>query len=374
MRAFLFLLCCCGILTACVMDESIVDENAVLRDASVEAFPLGEMSGRDSLQLVLTKDLYRIGGGPRSGGPYFAGWLDAVIFDDTVSVVSDRTQHQLFLVSPSGEYSALSRRGSGPGEIQEVSDMFKGFGGGLGILDNRLRRLTVFSISAKAAHPASETPTFGTPTSSCALDSVYVGMSFTSRDSGIFAVYPLNQRPRPAFGRPLVGGSARLNRRLASGALLCLPALSGILASPMTGDLLSFSLDGTLNWRKRIPGFIPGAVVERPGGMFVGLLAEDSLRSRLVVSLLAIDSVHGIVQLQEYVREGSGTESRAQPTTIYTKIFELSTGRLVGSQTGLPRILDVAKGLLLLVEDLDDEPTLRAVGFSMGPVRATLDS
>jgi hypothetical protein len=322
--------------------------------------------GRDArtARVTLLGEHYRLGNPAHSDLELFGGWLDGVVTGDGSTVVSDRRMKVLLVSTPTGRASAFTRSGSGPGEIQDASALFPRFAGHFAILDNALFRLTLYSLQDGHASLVKSYATKSQPTHPCALDSAYVGLSMDPTTATILRTFTLGSDPGFSFGAPLIAGSWLLNRQASLGPILCTTDPPGIIFAPQTGELIAYSLAGKVRWRKVIPDFEPGLLKEVPSGVVSGLIPDGAPRSRLVARLVALSADVGLLQLNEYEREGLTPKGAPTFKRTLSKLFDIRTGTLLGEQDDLPNVLS-ATDRLLLVAHPDPEPWVQVVEYRL---------
>jgi hypothetical protein len=181
-------------------------------------------------------------------------------------------------------------------------------------------------------------------------------------DQQLFSLVPYEGGQRRRSGPPVTTGSRLRTPQLSHGPLIGAHSVGRLWLVPATGDLLQLDTTGTLHQRFTIPGFIQGLIEEGPGTISMALVALDRGTSGLIGSMTALDPGIGALQLRTYRTMPGGLEPIAGefPTTL----FDLRSGRLVGTRRDLPRILAADGGLLVLTEG-DDEPSVRLVGYRL---------
>lgn len=356
-------------LTTCVSGERPDGRGEVERAASAEALlPLTEMGQQvDSLLITLGEERYRLGHPPKGDLDQFSSsvFLGAA-FTDGSAVIIDRKTGIGVVADPVGTVTALAPVGSGPGELQDASGMFRLANGDFAVLDNRLARLTTFAVSDGHAKALRQYPGAAWSSAVCAFDSAYVGMGYTSSKHSLFNVYSLDGAVQTSFGPPLVAGSWMRNGIVSLGYMVCLSDPDRIIAFPRTGELLSFTRDGRFLWRKRVRDFEPSGIVERDHTIRTELIAPGKLRSRRVAGMVLISNSVGVVQLQEYVRDAPESTQPVTRSRLLTKIFDTTTGSLLGEQDDLPRILSATDNFVLLAEEDDESgPWVRLAKFQL---------
>lgn len=321
----------------------------------------------DSLLITLGDERYRLGHPPKGDLDQFASSvLLGAAFIDGSAVVIDRKTGIGVVADPAGGISALAPSGSGPGEIQDASGMFRFANGDFAVLDNRLARLTTFAMSNGRAKALRQYPGAAWSSAVCALDSAYAGMGYTSSKHSFFNVYSLDGAVMASFGPPLVGGSWLRNGEVSLGYLVCLSDPDRIIAFPRTGELLSFTSEGRFLWRKQVKDFEPGEIVEHGHTIRTELIAPGKLRSRRVAGMVLLSNSVGVVQLQEYVRDTPDGTKPATRSRVLTKIFDTTTGNLLGEQDNLPRFLSATDKFVLLAEEDDENgPWVRLAKFGL---------
>lgn len=342
-----------------------VDLYTPLSGPTLQTLPLTDM-GPDTgaVRVTVYSEEYRVGNPAKSDLEYFGDWLDAALLPNGSAVLWDPRLRRLTLVNARGKSALLGRVGSGPGEIRHASALLPNMKGLFGILDDALYRLTLYDLASGTAKFVRSYPTQQQPRRACSIDTSYIGLGIDPTDNTMFRVFPLGGTPHSGFALPPDTGSYFRNTQLALGPLLCLSEQKRIMVALRTGELVAYGLDGKFVWRKSIPDFEPEMFEQRPNGVIrTGLIPADANRSRLVTSLVRLNDSIGVIQLGEYQRSTEG-DSAIRFVGMRSKLFDLRSGLIVGSQNDLPHILSATRDFLLLF-DREPEPWVHLVRFSV---------
>lgn len=304
--------------------------------------------GRSEIQIELQDELFRIGDPPKADAEFFSGGIVAMILDGGESVIADRRSRELLFVGAAGRVSRLTRQGAGPGEITFPSAVMELDSSRFAVLDNALRRLLTYRVTEAGPAWKSQTPFDTQPSAICSVDSLFVALNYSVDSPDILTVFRADGARMSSFGKPFISGSRLAMLLQTTGTLICLDDPLRVILATSTGEIMSYGLDGTLNWRLRIPDFEPGAMHVRGNAARYELLPDGGERSRLPTSFTAISPHVGVVQLQEYLADPSEKPIGARRGRILTKLFDFDTGALLGEQEDLPRILAIKNGLVLL--------------------------
>lgn len=336
-----------------------------LTQASLDSLPLTGM-GRSAAttSIVLGLTAYTVGRTGASDGAFWAGGLVGIVRSDGSAVVADRLDRRVVAIASTGRPAPVSRRGSGPGEIGFPLALLNWDGGEFGVLDTERLRLARFRTLGDVTTHLADYPLSIQPAAACATGGNYVGLGYQVGVEGVISVYTIEGRLLARFGPPFAFGPRSLMLSRTQGRLVCRGSPPRVIVAAVTGEMFSFELDGTFRWRKAIPDFEPGLVEATASTVLVGPLAKGADRSRLVISLAALSDSVGVVQLQEFLAPPDGHGPAPIKGRVLSKLFDLSSGRLLGEQDDIPKILDAATGFLLL-EHGDEEPWVSAVRFKL---------
>ena len=346
---------------------------ALLVDSSLADVPETDDPGASQgVRLTLGPAEYRIGEAPTRDVEEFGRIRSAIILEDGSLVVADDARHRLVLVAPGAtDIQAFGRKGEGPGEFVEPSQLLISERGSIEVLDNGMRRLSELRSSSEGLQLI-DTRRFSVsasgvgilPQPMCRMTSRYIALGYDA-----VAAKPLHEinpdaSHRRSFGLPFVRGSNRLNDAVTQGRLLCLPDLGMVVLVTMLGDLIGYAVDGTISWRRRIEGFRPIEItahrysvgfnyVPEPDGVTTRLGSLNRLSDSL--ALLQFRVMRASLATGRYTWELLGIDSR---------IVSLITGAEVGRQADLPIVLAVHRGRVVVTSD-DPEPWVELRRFSV---------
>lgn len=167
------------------------------------------------------------------------------------------------------------------------------------------------------------------PRDICVVDSLVIVLgSYAGHIVHVF--HPPAREPVASFGLPFAPQNPLLEGTLSNGLLVCDPDHGTVFAiSRVLPDLRAYSLDGTLQWRTRIPSFhrMVARQVEDGG---LRLVHPTEGKSDYITSLSLQDSSI-IVQF--------GPKERGQALGLdsaRTALFDAPSGRFLGAQAALP--------------------------------------
>jgi hypothetical protein len=152
-----------------------------------------------------------------------------------------------------------------------------------------------------------------------------------------------------SFGAPFGGSNPLVQVANNSGRLVCDSAEDRVVvASSLYPEVRSYAADGTLLWSTPIPGFRPiGIESRRPAGIAF-VLPGDSVWDQVISAFIPAP---GVVAVQSRRRRGFVDESLSVIATYYLRSAD---GALLGSQTGLPRIVAaIVGGWAYALDDAD---------------------
>ncbi len=320
------------------------------------------MAGVDSLRLRLTSVRHDVGGQAPVADEYFVGWLQGVILPSGSAVVSDRAGRAVFVLFADGHQRRLAQFGEGPGEIRDPTVLVRLDDNRVGVMDSRLRRLSVFGVGTDTVELISSTGVAGAPAAACPSDSSIYGLEYSFRDGTSLAEYFFDGRAVRRMGMPLVSGSRLRIAQLSRGTMLCAMNAGKIWVFPLTGELIAFDVAGELIQRLSVPEVVPGLIQERNSTISIGLVDPERGWSRIPAGVVAVENFLGAIQLQKYsLSVGTPEAVLGEVTTI---LFDTRTGQRLGVQNDIPRILSTSGDTILLASD-GDEPAVLIGRYSV---------
>lgn len=331
--------------------------NSDLPPAQVQGVRPDEMSMQGpTVRVEVGEIIYTVGRDNRSEAEQLSGPFTGVLFEDSTILLADLKSRATIIAGPSVVPQLFATQGQGPGEIQHPSILLSNIGGYVGIIDNALRRLTQFRLSDDTSEVVGIFPTSHQPVAGCSVGSEYATLQYSPEHPTVFGVFDVGGKPRTRFGDPFVIGTRLQMFMETQGRFICIADPARFIVATSTGELRSYGFDGTLNWRKAIPQFLPGSSISRGTEYLAETIAPGQDSSRLVAGLVQLRENLAIVQLQEYVRSDTSPASAAR-AGVRSFIFNVEDGNLLGIQQDLPLLLSATKSLMLLYHP-EDAPWL----------------
>lgn len=269
---------------------------------------------------------------------------------DIRSVVVNGARHVFLLdgrtarvtvLSPGGQYlSSFGRPGRGPGEfVTPVALAFDSSLQRLYVLDPSEARVTALTLRDNALQYHRTIPVPPTATGLCALDGNLYLYGVSPGEQAPIHVVDTTGAVRRAFGTAFgAEGGPMMQMALGAALIVCDPA-SGLVVLASRGDsqIRAYRPSGTPAWQvSTLPGFLPPQIEVLPQGGWrnaAGPRDPWSMNDHLTVignGLVAIQSVRT-------------NRTRAELGRT-THLIELSSGRLIATQEGLPAIIAVIGG------------------------------
>lgn len=353
-------LACAGaaLLTACSPgDANRVDRGELVTRWLGQTPPTTTASDLPPVQLVMDDAQYAVGIDPPDENHEFGRVTYGALLKDNVAVVVDAAKRRLVLLGLNGRVLHVTgRKGGGPGEIEEVSDMLPWTDTSVALLDNRLARLTQFAVNGSnlVLEQMDQVSGFARPV--CRGSAGFVGLEYNAAAQAVLHLRSrIDDDRRRSFGLPFLAGSHRLNDAVTQGQLLCLTDAGGVVLAGMTGALVRYDADGRLEWRREVEGFLPVKVEERDGGLLFTYAPPPLKLQTTPVALVQLTPRLGILQLGRLRRQPDGDRVALVSDGIDTRFFDLGNGAEIWRQDDIPRVLSIRAGSMLVAGD-DPEP------------------
>jgi len=176
-----------------------------------------------------------------------------------------------------------------------------------------------------------------------------------ARDAGLVHEVTMGGQVLRSFGKPF---GTLDNPAVGYGQISCLPAdRTIVVVSEVYPEVRAYSADGKTRWTAFIPGFVPMGF-EVLGRLIRFTYPSDSVWDRAVA---VFSPAPGVAAVQ--IGRQRGRTYRTKFESIRTVFFDLSTGRSIGSQMGLPLILTASRKSAYAVSEIDGD-TLTVYRFT----------
>lgn len=318
-----------------------------------------------AVRLTITATYPLIGGESSDPSKQFASNRGGLLLSYGRLAVVDRGASSIRVFTIAGDaLGTLGRAGHGPGELMDLAGLARGTGDTLVLFDPAARRLSTFG-DGRPRPLLAGTSSFDrvTPSGFCISGKGQVYLQFDQRTGTILH---LEGAGKPVdFGDPVFPwnpkqhSSVFLNNIGTIGPLACSPQDNTVLFAPTwLGRLYIYRLDG-----RRAPKLVPfpdfrESVIEirRDGGASISYPMDPATRHTMA-SVVRLPAGRALVQFGLRRRdEHSGQDFDYE--AVETRIIDLATGRIIGSQSDLPVILDI-RGDLALLAGAEPAPWVR---------------
>lgn len=280
---------------------------------------------------------------------------DVAVAKDGTMFVIDMLAGRVRAVTQLGQYLAgFGRPGGGPGEFGEaLAVAYNDQASEVYVLDNRLARISVLTWDGAI---------FGYSRSiervPWALDLCYMGgrlylyAPLTDGAAGVVRTLSITGSELARFGDPFGAGESPMVQRIHGLALLtCLPHLDMLtLTSESQGSARAYSADGRILWESGPPrGFRPKPMeVTASGGVRFDVEGSDKPIDRHD----AVFSVGSDIIGLQYERRAEGrSPGLSTGTERFTVLYSAPTGKVLGVQRGLPRIIAALDSIAYIAEN-----------------------
>lgn len=298
----------------------------------------------DSLRIVLGPAIFRVGD-PKPSEIEELGWVrEGVVLDDGSAVVPDLIKQRVIAIAASGKVSILAGRGEGPGEVSSPSTLYSNGPQSVDIIDNALRRVSRYEVLAGVPKLVGSKQTSSQPSGACAAGTGYWAMQFDPLRGTILTKYQTPSESVRSIGNPVFDGSALANEVLNQGRVICSPTLGSVVYASALGDLVSYSAEGRVLWRRRVSGFQPMKIEDRIETFEFNEIPDSAVTASLMRTLVPLSGTLALVQFAVYERGSKEAPDRLKLLRISSRIVDLISGREMGSQEDLPRVLSVRLG------------------------------
>ena len=309
--------------------------------------------------LVIGESRFKVGESPRSEAEEFGFPGDAIILDNDIILVTDKAKHRVVVITENGEtVRTIGRKGQGPGEFEDLSQLVVEDGGVVSVLDNRQLRLVELKIVGTEVEAArtrlfqvTDSDIWVLPQPMCVLGNEFVALSYDPISERTLHRVSAGGEPLSSFGLPFTAGSNGFNEAITTGRLLCLPDLGLIVLATARGDLVGFSADGEIVWRRRLDQFHPIGVREVASTVVFDYAPEPDGKSTRLGTMQRLSPELGLLQLR-IIQAGRESGAFVQDQIgVDSRIFDLRTGTELGRQADLPIVMAIRDGWALFSED-----------------------
>lgn len=316
-----------------------------------------DSSAHRSIRLDVDAFIYRLGLGPRNDAEEFGAVYTGALLPGGWAVVGDQERDRIVAITPGGRALPFGREGEGPAEFQQPTTVLADRGDTVTIRDNLLFRSTRLVVNAAGVHVVESLRFENQPDGVCRY-----GDELVTLDYDVITEHPLRStdgrgRVRRSFGLPLVRGSNWLNASMSQGEILCLPDRGLVIHASTQGDILAYEV-GTdvVRWRRHLADFKPVRIEPRAGGVVFIYAPPPERRGMFIASLHRLTDSIAILQTGVHLgREMPDGSIELSYGPIETRFLDLATGAEIGRQAGIPWILDLRDGALLVKGD-EPEP------------------
>lgn len=297
-------------------------------------------ASRPTQTLVLRDHMAHVGtlNGPEE--VVFGDITDALVITTGI-VILDQSLNQLRLYASDGTpRRQISRPGRGPGELSRPAALAV-TAHGLDVLDAGSQRVTRFTVSLDTAYYSGEIPLDFNAFDICELNGVLFSLGFREGRS-IHAF--VDGKASHSFGAAWGPPHPLLRRSLSRGYLACSKETGLVIAgSLLIPELRAFNSHGRPLWSYKVPHFVTVAMRSNHDGSVTYSTPAVGYYEQLV-SLHAFDNGFIVAQIG---RVYPSTSTKLPAGRLRTIILDPS-GRLIGEQTNLPRIVAVSTSKLLV--------------------------